>query len=123
MLALSSAMYLSRFTNLFRQERSTHIRILSVPFLGVTVMGAVTDAMIPCSLALHLGSRQTGLREVCGCRMGGHHLRGQCELFPIHRLDASVNDGPELTAEGVVVAIAPRWFLVASSSACDDGFI
>ena len=28
------------------------IRILSVPFLGVTMMGAVTGAMIPCSLAL-----------------------------------------------------------------------
>ena len=25
-------------------------------------------------------SRQTGLREVCGCRMGRHHLRGQSEL-------------------------------------------
>ena len=58
------------------------IRILSVPFLGVTMMGAVTGAMIPCSLALHLNycSRQTGLQEVCGCRMGGHHLRGQSEL-------------------------------------------
>ena len=65
-LAFSSAMsatasagvadwYLSCFTNLFRRERSTHIRILSVPFLGVTTMGAhhsvgtVTGAMTPCS--------------------------------------------------------------------------
>ena len=65
-LALSAAMsaaawegvadwYLSRFTYLFRWERSTHILILLVPFFGVTTMGAhhsvgsVTGVMIPCS--------------------------------------------------------------------------
>ena len=47
--------YLSHFTYLLRWERSTHILILSVPFLGVTTMGAhhsvgaVTGAMMFCS--------------------------------------------------------------------------
>ena len=47
--------YLSRFTNLFRRERSTHILIFSVPFLGVTTIGAhhsvgsVMGAITPCS--------------------------------------------------------------------------
>ena len=47
--------YLSRLTNLLGWEGSTHILIFSVPFLGVTTMGAhhsvgsVTGVMIPWS--------------------------------------------------------------------------
>ena len=47
--------YLSRFTNLFRQDRLTHIHILSEPSFGITTMGVhhsvgmVTEALIPCS--------------------------------------------------------------------------
>ena len=69
--------YLSRFTNLFRRERSTHILILSVPFLGVITMGAhhsvgsVTGAMTPCSCnrsnsAFSLSRKANGIaRGVC----------------------------------------------------------
>ena len=47
--------YRSLHTYLFRWDKSTHIRTLSDPFLGVTTMGAhhsvtsVTGAIIPCS--------------------------------------------------------------------------
>ena len=46
--------YLSRFTYLFNLDRSTHMRIFSEFFFGVTTIGAhhsvgsVTGAMIPC---------------------------------------------------------------------------
>ena len=64
--------YLSRFTNLLRWERSTHILIFSVPFLGVTTIGAhqsvgsVTGAMMFCSCirsssALSLSRKAKGI--------------------------------------------------------------
>ena len=46
--------YLSHLTYLFKRERSTHIRMPSVSFLGVTTIGAhhsvgsVTGSMMPC---------------------------------------------------------------------------
>ena len=64
--------YLSRFTYLLRWERSTHILIFSVPFLGVTTIGAhhsvgaVTGAMMFCSCnrsssALSLSRKAKGI--------------------------------------------------------------
>ena len=118
-LVFSSAMsakasadwYLSRFTNLFRRERSTHIRILSVPFLGVTTMGAhhsvgtVTGVMTPCSCcrsnsAFSLSRYANGFARGAWMQNGwASSVGGDVELFPLHCLDVSIEDRWELTPD------------------------
>ena len=95
--------YLSRLTYLFKRDRSTHIRMPSVSFFGVTTIGAhhsvgsVTGSMMPCvwstvSIALCLSwyanATDRGRRA--------WHRPWYVEFSTIHCFDLSVEDLGEL---------------------------